>query len=186
VHLDEPADVPNLLVVLGHGAGGGVEAPDLLSVRTAALATGAVVARVEQPYRIAGRRAPAPAGQLDAAWVAVLHALVARYPTVPLITGGRSSGARVACRTARATRAVAVLTLAFPLRPPWNPATSRATELIEAGVPVLVVNGERDPFGVPEPSELVTVHVIPGADHSLRMGKEQVGHIVADWLTDCR
>jgi len=182
VHLDEPADTRNLLVVLGHGAGGGVEAPDLLFVRTAALATGAVVARVEQPYRVAGRRAPAPARQLDTAWVAVLNALVARYPNVPLITGGRSSGARVACRTARATLAVAVLALAFPLRPPWNPATSRATELLAAGVPVLVVNGERDPFGVPEPSDSVTVHVIPGADHSLRTGKEQVGHIVAAWL----
>lgn len=187
VHLDEPAEPANLLLVLGHGAGGGVEAPDLLVVRKAAVATGAVVARVEQPYRVAGRRAPAPAHQLDAVWIAVLTHLTARYPGLPVITGGRSSGGRVACRTAKATHAIAVLTLAFPLIPPGRgPDRSRAPELREAGVPVLVVNGDRDAFGVPESDQLVAVHVVAGADHSLRRGLPEVSQVVAAWLTQQR
>ncbi len=182
VQLSEPDTTPNLLLALGHGAGGGVEVPDLLAVRNAALEAGAVVALIEQPYRAAGRRAPAPAHQLDAAWIAVLSELTARYPNLPVISGGRSSGARVACRTAQATGSVAVLALAFPLAPPARPERSRAAELRAAGVPVLVVNGDRDAFGVPDGDEAVTVHLIPGADHSLRRAKSEVAAVVAAWL----
>lgn len=227
VHLEEPAQAPNLLLVLGHGAGGGVEAPDLLAVGTAALAGGAVVARVEQPYRVAGRRAPAPARQLDAAWVEVLRELTACYPGLPVVTGGRSSGGRVACRTARATGSIAVLALAFPLIPPRDrPATgpalrsfrenvastalessnfpeiaqgteaaqpapgagqrSRVAELYGAGVPVLVINGDRDTFGVPKSEPPVVVHVVAGADHSLRRGRPEIAEVVARWLVEQR
>lgn len=186
VHLDEPAMAPNLLLVLGHGAGGGVDAPDLLAVRTAALAAGAVVARVLQPYRVAGRRAPSPAAHLDQAWMAVLQVLTARYPDLPLITGGRSSGGRVACRTAWATGATAVLALAFPLAPPHQPDRNRDAELRQAGVPLLVISGERDPFGVPTADDLVSVYVIAGADHSLRRGRAEVAAVVAGWLVDRR
>ncbi len=181
VHLDQPAVPPRLMLALGPG-GGGVGAPDLLAVRATALASGAVVARIEQPYLVAGRRAPAPARQLDDAWSAVIAVLRERFPDIPLVVGGRSSGARVACRTARATGAVGVLALAFPLHPPWRPQATRAAELLQAGVPVLVVNGDRDPFGVPDPAEGVTVHVIPGADHSLRRGVGQLTIIVSAWL----
>lgn len=181
--VDEPTGPPRVLLVLGHGAGGGVTAPDLLAVRAAALAAGAVVARVEQPYRVAGRRSPAPAAHLDEAWTAVVAALRDRYPGPPLVTGGRSSGARVACRTAAPTAAAAVVALAFPLRPPAHPERSRAAELEMAGVPVLVVNGDRDPFGMPQGGGAVVVHVVPGGDHSLRKQAPQVGAMVAGWLT---
>lgn len=182
----ESQRAPNLLLILGHGAGGGVRAPDLLVVRAAARATGAAVALVEQPYRVAGRRAPAPAPQLDQAWTTVVDVLAARYPDLPVITGGRSSGGRVACRTAQATGVAAVLALAFPLRPPDRPERSRAAELIAAGVPVLVVNGDRDPFGVPDSGGLVVVRVIAGADHSLRRGRPALAGIVSAWLVDRR
>ncbi len=185
VHLDEPSAAARLLLVLGHGAGGGVAAPDLLAVRDAAVAIGAVVARVEQPYRVAGRRAPAPAAYLDEAWTAVIAVLKGRYPGLPVATGGRSSGGRVACRTAAASGAGAVVALAFPLRPPQRPERSRAAELLMAGVPVLVVNGDRDPFGVPEGGGAVVVHVVPGADHSLRKEAAQVAGVVTAWLSGC-
>src|SRR4051794_13360974 len=143
VDLDRPDRPVLALLMLGHGAGGGVDAPDPLAVRDAALGAGLAVARVTQPYRVAGRRAPGPAPRLDAAWVAVARSLPASWP---LIVGGRSSGARVACRTAGAVGAVAVVALAFPLHPPGRPERSRAGELLGAGVPALVVNGDRDPF----------------------------------------
>jgi len=169
------------LVVLGHGAGGGVEAADLVSVSSALGERGWTVARVEQPYRVRGRRAPDRAPVLDAAWEAVVSALRRDVPG-PLVTGGRSSGARVACRTAAATGSTAVVCLAFPLRPPRRPDTSRADELTAVVVPVLVVQGERDPFGAPAdfPSDAEVVGV-PG-DHSLRRSAPQVALIVADWL----
>lgn len=181
--VDDPSAPPSVLLVLGHSAGGGVTAPDLLAVRAAALTAGAVVARVEQPYRVAGRRSPAPAAHLDEAWTAAIAALRGQYPRLPLVTGGRSSGARVACRTAAATGAAAVVALAFPLRPPAHPERTRAAELLMAGVPVLVVNGDRDPFGVPEGGGDVVVHVLPGADHSLRKQAPAIGALVAGWLT---
>ena len=114
-----PVDEPRAALVLGHGAGGGVAAPDLVAATDAARSEGVSVALVEQPYRVAGRRAPAPAKQLDAAWLAVVDELVAgALLGLPLVVGGRSLGARVACRNVEATGAVAVLCLAFPLQPP--------------------------------------------------------------------
>ena len=190
VDLDIP-DEPALLLVLGHGAGGSVESPDLVAVRDAAVAAGYAVARVTQPYRVAGRRTPAPAAQLDEAWLAVLAGLDALVPgaglgDLPLVTGGRSSGARVACRTARATGALGVLALAFPLHPPGRPEKSRADELAAAGVPVLVLNGDRDPFGVPDPGRRVKVHVIPGANHSLRTAPGNLTTPALAWLKTVR
>jgi predicted alpha/beta-hydrolase family hydrolase len=179
VRLTEPAGPAVSLLVLGHGAGGGVDAPDLIAVQGVAVAAGVRVALVTQPYRMAGRRAPAPAGHLDEAWTAVVAEI--RDPGLPLIVGGRSSGARVACRTARALAATAVLALAFPLHPPGKPEKSRAGEL-PARLPTLVVNGDRDPFGVPATSENVEVVVREGAVHDLRRDLPGTVAIVRDWL----
>ncbi|TCB97672.1 alpha/beta hydrolase [Micromonospora zingiberis] len=181
VDLDPPAGPPRALLVLGHGAGGGVDAPDLLALRDAAVAAGLLVARVTQPYRVAGRRAPAPAGQLDEAWRAVLAVLRDGCPGVPLLVGGRSSGARVACRTATTVGAAGVVALAFPLHPPGRPERSRAGELA-TGLPTLVVNGDRDPFGVPEPGPGVRVVVRPGERHDLRGDPAGTAGVVLDWL----
>ncbi|WP_422736749.1 alpha/beta family hydrolase [Micromonospora sp. WMMD729] len=173
---------PVALLVLGHGAGGSVDAPDLLAVRDAAVTAGLTVIRVTQPYRVAGRRAPAPAGHLDEAWTAVLAALRERYADVPtILVGGRSSGARVACRTAGAVGAAGVLALAFPLHPPGKPERSRAAELA-TGLPTLVVNGDRDPFGVPESGPGVQVVTRPGETHDLRRDPAGTGAVVRDWL----
>jgi hypothetical protein len=174
---------PATVLVLGHGAGGGVDAPDLAAVRRAALEAGLAVALVTQPYRVAGRRSPAPAGQLDQAWTAVLAAL-REDPVlagVPLVAGGRSSGARVACRTAAGAGAAGVVALAFPLHPPGRPERSRAGEL-DGAVPTLVVNGDRDPFGVPSPRHGVTVVVRPGERHDLRRDPDAVAGAVLDFL----
>jgi hypothetical protein len=172
------------LLVLGHGAGGGVSAPDLSAAARAGEKVGVSVALVEQPYRVAGRRSPAPAAQLDAAWLSVIAQLGAEVASGPrLVVGGRSAGARVACRTAAAAGAAAVLCLAFPVHPPGkadDPAKSRLPELDAVQVPVLVVQGERDPFGMPPPGPLRTVVRVSG-DHSLRNG-EAVEAAVADWL----
>src|SRR5213592_3571095 len=145
------AGEPAFLLVLTHGAGGNPGSPDLLAVADAALGLGGTVARVTQPCRVKGRRAPGSPNRQDAAWAEVIAALRAGDGAgLPLIQGGRSNGARVACRTARAVGARAVMALAFPLHPPGRPALSRAAELAAAGTDVLVVNGERDPFGIPE------------------------------------
>ncbi|HZQ16808.1 MAG TPA: alpha/beta family hydrolase [Gaiellaceae bacterium] len=169
-------------LVLGHGAGGGVGAPDLQAAARAAEALRLAVALVEQPYRVAGRRSPAPAAQLDAAWLAVVEQLRRReLRRLPLVVGGRSSGARVACRTASAARAAAVLCLAFPVHPPGRPdAPDRLAELDAVTVPTLVVQGERDPFGRPPPGPAREVVLVPG-DHSLRAAAE-VQAAVAAWL----
>jgi uncharacterized protein len=177
VDLDVPAGGTRSLLILGHGAGGSVESPDLVAVRDAVVPAGVAVARVTQPYRVAGRRAPAPANQLDEAWTAVVREL---HPAVPLILGGRSSGARVACRTASSLGAAAVIALAFPLHPPGRPEKSRADELL-SGVPTLVVNGDRDPFGIPEPSPGVEVQVVSG-DHALKRAPGEVAERVLAWL----
>jgi predicted alpha/beta-hydrolase family hydrolase len=179
VAVTDPSGPALGLLVLGHGAGGGVDAPDLVAVHDAAVAAGVRVALVTQPYRVAGRRAPAPAGHLDEAWVSVVGAL--RVPRLPLIVGGRSSGARVACRTATTLGAAGVLALAFPLHPPGRPEKSRAAELPGA-VPTLVVNGDRDPFGVPSPGGVVEVAVRPGAVHDLRKDLPGTVEIVLEWL----
>jgi uncharacterized protein len=172
-------------LVLGHGAGGGVEAPDLVAAAKAARSIPMSVALVEQPYRVAGRRSPARAPQLDAAWLAVLEHLSEReLNRLPLVAGGRSLGARVACRTAEATGAVAVLCLAFPLEPPrraGKPAQSRLAELEAVDVPVLVVQAERDPFGMPPPGALRQVVKVPG-DHGLKADLGAVAEAVRDWL----
>lgn len=177
------------LAVLGHGAGGGIDTPDLLAVTEALNDVGWTVARVEQPYRIKGRRAPEAAPRLDAAWIAVVAAL--RYRRrCPVMVGGRSSGARVACRTASAVGASSVLALAFPLHPPGKPEKSRADELVAVTVPTLVVQGDRDAFGTA--AELVaecsrtgapslTVATVRG-DHSLRQDPDEAAELVLDWI----
>ena len=181
-----PADQPLAALVLGHGAGGGVQAPDLVAATKAAHSEGFSVALVEQPYRVAGRRSPAPAHQLDAAWIAVVeHLRAGELRGLPLVSGGRSSGARVACRTAEATGAVGVLCLAFPFQPPrrsgGNPAPSRLAELDAVTVPVLVVQGERDQFGIPPAAAKRTVALVPG-NHSLRTNLDAVTAAVQAWL----
>jgi predicted alpha/beta-hydrolase family hydrolase len=181
-----PVAEPRAALVLGHGAAGGVASPDLVAVADVAREEGVSVAFVEQPYRVAGRRSPAPARQLDAAWRAVVdYLLEGELRGLPLIVGGRSLGARVACRSAEATGAVGVLCLAFPLRPPRRsgaaPAQSRLPELDEVKLPVLVVQGVRDRFGIPPATALRTVVQVPG-DHSLRTDPEAVAAGVRDWL----
>ena len=180
------ADEPRAALVLGHGAAGGVAARDLVAVTDVARSEGVSVALVEQPYRVAGRRAPAPARQLDAVWTAVVeHLLAGELRGLPLIVGGRSMGARVACRTAEASGAVGVLCLAFPLQPPRRSgaaaAPSRLPELDSVTVPTLVVQGARDPFGIPPAGPLRTVVQVPG-DHSLRTDLEAVAAAVRAWL----
>jgi len=174
--------------VLGHGAGGGVAAPDLAAAADAALAEGFAVALVEQPYRVAGRRSPAPARQLDAAWIAVVeHLRASELQDLPLITGGRSSGARVACRTAEATGAAGVLCLAFPLQPPARrgasaPRPDRLPELDAVRVPLLVVQGLNDPFGMPPAKRGRRSVVQVQGDHSLRSDKAALLTAVRRWL----
>ena len=173
-----PADDPRGLLVLGHGAGGGVQARDLVAAAGAALAESFSVVLVEQPYRVAGRKSPAPAAQLDAAWTAVIEHLA---PTGVLITGGRSSGARVACRTAAATGAAGVLCLAFPVHPPGRPEKSRLDELDGVSVPVVVVQGTSDPFGMPPAAPERTLVTVPG-NHSLTGDLPTLTTAVRDWL----
>lgn len=187
VHL-HAADRPRAGLVLGHGAGGGVDAPDLVAVREVALAEGVSVVLVEQPYRVAGRRSPAPVGQLDAAWLAVVSRLREReLRGLPLLVGGRSLGARVACRTAGLTDAIAVICLAFPLQPPRRPGStprpSRLAELEGVEVPTLVVQGARDPFGIPPAGRLRAVVEVPG-DHGLRRDPPAVAAAVQAWIVD--
>jgi uncharacterized protein len=177
------------LMMIGHGAGGGIEAPDITAARDAALAAGVAVARVVQPYRVRGGRVPAPAHRLDEAWRAVTAALVRRprLRSLPVLHAGRSSGARVACRCADDLGAVAVVALAFPLHPPGKPESSRLAELAAVKVPALVVQGSSDPFGCPPadavsaPGRLVVIH---GADHSLRRNSAAVRAAVGGFLAD--
>jgi predicted alpha/beta-hydrolase family hydrolase len=189
VVFDRPARVRATLV-LGHGAGGGVDARDLAALAGALPASGFAVVRVEQPWKVAGRKVAAPPRQLDIAWRAVLGALEVDGP---LVVGGRSAGARVACRTGREAGAAACLALAFPLHPPGRPEKSRFDELVDAGVPTLVVQGERDAFGTPAefpPGQ--EVRQVPYADHGFAVPKsapvtqdEALGALVAaisEWL----
>lgn len=184
VEVDEVRD-PAFLLVMTHGAGGGVGSPDLLAAREAALALNAVVALVLQPYRAGGARAPGSARRQDAAWLEIVDVLRRPYPGVPLVQGGRSNGARLACRTAREAGAVGVVALAFPLHPPGKadqPDRSRAPELRAAQVPVLVVNGDRDPFGVPAAADVDRLVVLPGEAHGLSRDPAAVRAAVGDWL----
>jgi len=184
--VDRPAGgEPSFLLVLTHGAGGGLGSPDLLAVAGAALRLGGVVARVTQPYRVKGRRAPGSPDRQDAAWVDLVAALrAAAGPGLPLIQGGRSNGARVACRTARAAGARAVIALAFPLHPPGRPGPSRAAELAAAGTDVLVLNGDRDPFGIPEASGRTRVVVLAGETHALSRHPGEIGRAAGSWLRE--
>jgi predicted alpha/beta-hydrolase family hydrolase len=180
------ADAARGALVLGHGAGGGVGAPDLVAATEAALGESFSVALVEQPYRAAGRTSSPPAHQLDAAWIAVLEQLAAgELEGLPLVTGGRSAGARVACRTAADTGAAAVLCLAYPLQPPARKgkpaAPDRLPELEAVKVPVLVVQGERDRFGMPPPGKRREVVQVNG-DHSLRSDPQAVADATRGWL----
>jgi predicted alpha/beta-hydrolase family hydrolase len=169
-------------LLLGHGAGGGTAAPDLVAATRAAVAAEVHVALVEQPYRVAGRRAPAPARQLDAAWLAVAEELaIGVFADLPLVFGGRSSGARVACRTAAEGGACAVLCLAFPVHPVGRPEKSRMPELDGVEVPVLVVQGEHDPSGRPEPTPGREVVLVAG-DHALQTDPDDLSRTVAEWL----
>ena len=192
-HVHAPA-VPQSagVLALGHGAGGGVGAPDLVAVTAAAVAAGWTVVLVEQPYRAAGRRVPPATQVLDEAWCDVVQQLRDRRvgglgggagePDVPLVTGGRSAGARVACRTAVATAAVGVVALAFPTQPPGEAdRPSRVPELASASVPVLVVQGATDPYGTPPVAPGREVVVVPG-DHGLKKDVGAVADAVVRWL----
>lgn len=187
IHL-RPAGDAKAALILGHGAGGGVNARDLVAAAGVALAQDISGVLVEQPYRVAGRRSPPPAKQLDAAWIAIVeHLRAGALRDLPLLTGGRSSGARVACRTAEATGAAGVLCLAFPLQPPRRegatPAPSRLDELAAVTVPTLVVQGERDPFGMPPGGDRRQVAVVAG-DHGLKADIPAVSAAVAAWLRE--
>jgi predicted alpha/beta-hydrolase family hydrolase len=181
------AGTTNGTALLFHGAGGDMSAAVLLAVRDALLGIGWDVARLDQPYRVAGRRAPAPAPQLDE--VALLAAEEVRGAG-PLLLAGKSSGARVACRTATAARAAGVVALGFPLHPPGRPEKSRAEELRNAGVPTLVLQGSRDTFGTPAEVRTalarrrgITVREIAGGDHSFGARRAD-GRTTADCLAE--
>jgi uncharacterized protein len=179
--IDRPKTA-TFLLLMTHGAGGGVDTRDLLAVRDAAVSLGGTVARVLQPYRVRGARAPGAPGPQDAAWLEIVAALRLEYPGLPLVQGGRSNGARVACRTAVEAGARGVVALAFPLHPPGRPEQSRVGELRGAGVDVLVVNGERDPFGIPAQRDAARVVVLPGETHALTKNPAAVGAAVGSWL----
>jgi predicted alpha/beta-hydrolase family hydrolase len=181
-----PADNPVAALMLGHGAGGGVGARDLVAATEAALSQRVSVALVEQPYLVAGKRSQPAASKIDAAWISVAEQLLAGpLAGLALIAGGRSAGARVACRTAAETGAIGVLCLAFPLQPPprrsGSTSPSRIDELEGVEVPVLVVQGEGDRFGMPPEGERRKVVRVVG-DHGLKSDLDAVGRAVSDWL----
>jgi uncharacterized protein len=170
------ADGARATLIMGHGAGGGVDAPDLRAAARAALSVGVSVVLSEQPYRVAGRRAPAPAAQLDAAWLTVVGEF-----EEPLFFGGRSSGARVACRTAHEGKALGVVCLAFPVHPPGRPEKHRMAEIDAVELPVLVFQGDKDPFGMLDPTPSREVVVVQG-DHSLKKAPPLVESTLPSWL----
>ncbi|HEY7009810.1 MAG TPA: alpha/beta family hydrolase [Jatrophihabitantaceae bacterium] len=184
IDLDRPRN-PAALLVLTHGANGAVRTRDLLAVHDAALDTGFAVALVTQPYCVAGRRTPPRPEPQDEAWLTMLRELRRRrgLRELPLITGGRSNGARVACRTANTVGAAGVVALAYPVHPPGKPENDRLDELAAPTVPVLVVQGDRDPFGMPPPSPGRTIVVIPGADHALRTDTATLARTVVEFVT---
>jgi predicted alpha/beta-hydrolase family hydrolase len=173
-------------LVLGHGAGGGVDAPDLVAATEAAVAAGFSVALVEQPYKVAGKRSQPASSKLDEAWIAVVGELAGgELGGLPLIVGGRSAGARVACRTAAECEAEAVLCLAFPVHPPGKPEKSRTDELDAISIPVLVVQGESDPFGMPKGGKNCEVVTVAG-NHGLKKDLDAVQDAVRGWLGDLK
>jgi hypothetical protein len=181
VDMDRPRGQAKALLVLTHGASGGVDTADLRVVRDAAVRAGIVVARVQQPFRGAP---PGPPRQ-DDAWLAAVAGIRKRRGcgTIPHVVGGRSNGARLACRTAVASGAVAVVALAFPVHPPGKPENSRLDELDGAGVPVFVVQGDRDPFGMPPAGKGREIMVLPGSGHSLRGDLNAVAARVVNFVT---
>jgi hypothetical protein len=207
--LDGDGTAARFLLVLTHGAGGSVQAPDVLAARDAGRQLGAIVARVTQPYRVAGARAPGSAERQDAAWLQIVAALRELAPGVPLVQGGRSNGARVVCRTAAAVGARAVIALAFPLHPPGRlpgrggpgpggtvgPDASRSDAAVQirvaelraaraGGAMVLVVNGERDPFGIPSADDADRVVIVPRETHALKGHRAEIVGAVAEWLSN--
>jgi uncharacterized protein len=196
VTLEEPPGAAEFLLVLTHGSGGTPDTPDVLAVRDAGLALGAVTALVTQPYVVRGARAPGSAARQDAAWTEIIAALRSRYretlhretlhgEALPLIQCGRSNGARVVCRTACAVGARAVIALAFPLHPPGQPERSRASELPGKPMPTLVLNGARDPFGIPEAGRSgIRVIALPGETHALSRDPGAIGDAVSGWLRE--
>ncbi|MGW1763628.1 alpha/beta hydrolase family protein [Streptomyces sp. NPDC002073] len=180
------------VLAVSHGAGGGIEARDLQALAAALPARGFTVALVEQPWRVAGKKVAAAPKVLDEGWRGLWPALA--EPGLPVIAGGRSAGARVACRTGRELGAAGVLALAFPLHPPGRPERSRAEELTGAGLPTLVVQGGRDPFGRPEefPAGAHELVEVPFGDHGFAVPKkadltqeaalELIADAVGDWL----
>ena len=181
-----PADGATAALVLGHGAGGGVHAPDLQLARDVALAEGLAVALVTQPYRVAGKKSQPATNTIDIAWTAVLAELRdGALSGLELVAGGRSAGARVACRCAAATGAAAVLCLAFPLEPPQRKdgtrGPSRLPELDAVEVPTLVVQGESDRFGMPPAGPNREVAVVTG-DHGLKKDRDAIAAAIRDWL----
>ncbi|RCK71015.1 hydrolase [Desertihabitans brevis] len=180
---------PDAVLVLGHGAGGGLESRDLTTLARRLPAEGVAVARFAQPWLVAGRKVAVRPPQLDEAWLAAVPALRRRWPEAPLVTGGRSAGARVACRTATEVGAGAVLCLAFPLHLPGR-TTSRLEELLAPAVPRVVLQGARDPFGGTDelrtalagagPDADVTVLDVPDAGHDLRPA-QRAGISPDDW-----
>lgn len=184
VDLDRPRGA-SVLLVLTHGAGGAVGTRDVLAVRDAATAAGIAVALVTQPYRVAGRRSPPAPARQDEAWLEIVAALCRRrgFAALPLFVGGRSNGARLAARTADRLGAAGVVALAYPLHPPGKPERSRLDELTMASCPVLVVQGDRDPFGVPPAGPNRTIEVIAGADHALRKDIAHVAELVVSFVT---
>ncbi|MGW7451148.1 alpha/beta hydrolase family protein [Streptomyces sp. NPDC054787] len=183
-----------LVLAVSHGAGGGIEARDLQALAAALPALGITVALVEQPWRVAGKKVAAAPKVLDEGWRGLWPALAG--PGLPVVAGGRSAGARVACRTAAELGAAGVLALAFPLHPPGRPEKSRAAELMGAGRPTLVVQGGRDPFGRPEefPAGEHALVEIPYGDHGFAVPKkadltqdealEMISDAVARWLLE--
>lgn len=187
------AEHPSAVLWLGHGAGGGIGAADLTALAHALPARGITVIRYEQPWRVAGRRIGARPETLDVAWRETRPLVAELAAGAPVISGGRSAGARVACRTAAATGAAAVVCLAFPLHPPGRPETSRLSELLTPTVPVLVLQGDRDTFGSAQTlaaeagsSETVRIVPVPGADHGMRVLKSSPlgAHDVAELIVD--
>jgi predicted alpha/beta-hydrolase family hydrolase len=174
------------LVVLTHGAGGTPDTPDLRAAASAAFALDVATALVTQPYRVAGRRTPPASGAQDAAWREVVSVLRRRrgLGPVPLVLGGRSNGARLAVRTARDCAASGVLALAFPLHPPGRPDKTRIGELDAAGVPVLVLQGDRDPFGRPPSAQQREVVVLPGDGHGLSRNTDAIAVETTRFLND--
>ena len=192
------ADSPSALLIMGHGAGGGVDAVDLSVLASRLPDHGITVARFEQPWRTAGKKVAGRPPVLDIAWNAAIPTLLTKFAGVPYFFGGRSAGARVACRTAPGFADLrGVVCCAFPLHPPGRPDRSRAEELLGAGMPRLVIQGERDTFGGPDEvaavimrDEPIMIVPVPGADHSMRTAKSapitpaEVRDLITDSVID--